>query len=154
MTATKAATQATTVAWTWRRDKFPRMILRRCLGSSSSPILAAVPSLAERFISRFPLRFMMTGTMMMSSPIVLMAFQRCSSVGPFPHRRGICELTDTWSKSSPVNKRLTVVSSKVGALYAVPSRDLPSHCFGNGHLPRGRCRSLVSTQNCPTALCP
>ena len=76
-TATQAATQATTVACTWRRARFPRIILRRRLGSSSSPMLAAVPSLAERFISRLPLRFMITGTMTMSSPMVRMAFQRC-----------------------------------------------------------------------------
>jgi hypothetical protein len=118
-TATEAATQATTVAWTWRRAKFPRMILRRRSGSSSSPMLAAVLSRADRFISRLPLRFMITGTITMSSPIVRMAFQRYPSVGTITDAPCLGGLTDTWSKSSPVNTRLTVVSSRVGALYDV-----------------------------------
>lgn len=79
-------------------------------------MFAMVPSLAERFISRFPLRFMMTGTIMMSSPTVRMAFQRCGVWVQFPDVPCMGRLTDTWSNSSPVNKRLRVVSSKVGAL--------------------------------------
>jgi hypothetical protein len=85
---------------------------------------------------------MITGTITMSSPIILMAFQRCPSVGAFPDARRICRLTDTWSKSMPVNTRLTVVSSRSvrGA-------------------PRGRSCSLVSTWKRvtvvrPTVRCP
>lgn len=72
---TPAATKDTTVACTCSRVKFPIMRARRTEGLSNSPTLAAVPSLAERFISRLPLRFSMTGMIIMSSSTRAIAFQ-------------------------------------------------------------------------------
>lgn len=71
----------TTVACTCSNVKFPKIIVRRVDGLSSSPILADVPRRAERFISRFPLRLSTTGMIMISSSICDIAFQRCGDVG-------------------------------------------------------------------------
>lgn len=53
------------------------IILRRTEGSSSSPTLAAVPSLADKFISMFPFRLRITGMIIMSWSTSLMARHRC-----------------------------------------------------------------------------
>ena len=46
-------------------------------GMSRSPMLAAVPRRAERFISMLPLRLRMTGTIAINSLTVVIAFQCC-----------------------------------------------------------------------------
>lgn len=76
MKDTQAATKETTVAWTCSSVRLPKMMLRRALGSSSSPTFAAVPSRAERFISRLPFRLRMTGMIMMSWSTSRIARQR------------------------------------------------------------------------------
>ncbi|KAI6103728.1 hypothetical protein EDD16DRAFT_1641115 [Pisolithus croceorrhizus] len=55
------------------------MMLHLLRGSSRLPMLAAVPSLAERFIPKFPFRLRMTGTIMINSLITLIALHRCTS---------------------------------------------------------------------------
>jgi hypothetical protein len=67
MTEDKHATMNdTTAAWTCSRVRLPRMIVRRVVGSPSSPTFAAVPRRAERFISRLPLRLRTAGMTIMS----------------------------------------------------------------------------------------
>ena len=96
---THAATKDTPVACTWSSERLPNMIVSLASGSSSSPTFAAVPSRADKFISRFPFKFKMTGMIITSSSMVLIAFQRA-----------------IWSNNSPVNSKPAVVNRRVGAL--------------------------------------
>jgi len=73
--AKQVATKDTTVACTWSKMRFPMTISLLTPSASVAPVLAAVPSRAERFISRFPLRLRITGMRMTSSSIRLMGFQ-------------------------------------------------------------------------------
>jgi hypothetical protein len=71
----QVAIKETTIAWTCNRMRLPRMIARRDSGLSSSPMFAAVPRRADKFISRFPFRLRITGIIIISSSIRLIAFQ-------------------------------------------------------------------------------
>jgi hypothetical protein len=64
---TFAATNETAAAWTWSKQRLPKMIERREEAESRAPTFAAVPSRAERFISRLPFRLRITGMIIMSS---------------------------------------------------------------------------------------
>ena len=86
----EAAMNDTTVAWTWRRVKLPRMMDWRVAGLSSWPILAEVPRRAERFISRFPLRLRTTGMIMMATPFNKFKVWYHRGFGRFS--KGICLL--------------------------------------------------------------
>jgi hypothetical protein len=77
---TTAEMNDTTVACTWRSDRLPRMMEFRVAGWSSSPTLAAVPSLADRFISRLPFRLRMTGIMIISWSTSFTARQRSMKI--------------------------------------------------------------------------
>ena len=79
-------------------------------------MLAAVPSRADRFISRLPLRFKTRGMIIMSWSTSRIARQRCSVVSIFHILQKRNVRTETWSNSFPVNKRLMVVIKSVGAL--------------------------------------
>jgi hypothetical protein len=70
-----AATDETPAACTWSSERLPYMILLLVSGSSSWPTFAAVPSRADKFISRFPFKLRMTGMIMTNSSMVLIAFQ-------------------------------------------------------------------------------
>ena len=59
--AIQAAKKETDAVWTWSSARLPKIMERRITGSSNSPMLAAVARRAERFISKFPLRFKTTG---------------------------------------------------------------------------------------------
>lgn len=72
----QAAMKEIRMVCVWRSAKLPIIIDRRTAGSSNSPMFAAVLSLAERFISRFPLRFKSVGMIMMSWSTSCMACQR------------------------------------------------------------------------------
>lgn len=124
--ASAAATADTSSAWTWSSNKFPRII--GCLVSREwrRPVLAAVPRRAERFISRFPLRLLMMGIRTKSSSVVRSAFQRLDSGAEEQKKtillgvdygigNGTHALTDTRSRSSPVNTIPKTVIHKVGA---------------------------------------
>lgn len=115
--ATTAATNDTTVACTCRRVRLPRMIDRRIFGRSSSPILAAVLSRADRFISRFPFRLRTTGIIIISSSTRDIALQCYARYVRTSVWRTCPILTDTLFKSSPVNKRPMVVRRSVGPVY-------------------------------------
>jgi hypothetical protein len=78
---TQAATKETEIAWTCSNVQFPSSMARMTLGSSSSPILAAVESRAERFISRFPWRLRTVGMIIINWSTCSIASQRCASVG-------------------------------------------------------------------------
>ena len=70
------------IAWACNSERLPMIIERRTYdGSSSSPMLAAVPSRADRFISRFPFRT--TGMIIMSWLTSCIARQRCGVVSIF-----------------------------------------------------------------------
>ena len=74
---TQAAINETTAAWTWSSARLPKMRAFRTDGMSRSPRLDAVPRRAERFISMFPLRLRMTGTIAINSLTRVIAFQCC-----------------------------------------------------------------------------
>ena len=54
------------MAWTCNNERLPMIIERKTDGSSSSPMLAAVPSQADRFISSFHSRSRTTSMIIMS----------------------------------------------------------------------------------------
>ena len=56
----------TDIVWTCNNERLPMIMERRTDGSSRSPMFAAVPSRADRFMSRVPCRFRTTGMIMMN----------------------------------------------------------------------------------------
>ena len=76
MRAVHDAMKDTEIAWTCNSERLPMIMERRTDGSSSSPMLAAVPRRADRFISRFPFRFRRTGMIIMSWSTSRIARQR------------------------------------------------------------------------------
>ena len=76
MRAVHDAMKDTDIAWTCNSERSLMIIERRTDGSSSSPMLAAVPSRADRFISRFPFRCKTTGMIIMSWSTSRIARQR------------------------------------------------------------------------------
>ena len=78
--AIQAAKKETDAVWTWSSAKLPIIMERRIMGSSNSPMLAAVARRAERFISKFPLRFRTTGMIIINWSTSCMARQ-CYTVG-------------------------------------------------------------------------
>ena len=75
MKAIQVATKEMDAVWTWSSAKLPIIMERRIMGSSNTPMLAAVESRAERFISKFPLRFRTTGMIIISWSTSCMAGQ-------------------------------------------------------------------------------
>ena len=114
MRAVHDAMKDTDIAWTC--NKLPMIMEQRTNGSSNSPMLAAVPSRADRFISKFHFRSRMTGMIIMSWSTSRIARQRCGIVSIFHILKKRNVRTETWSNGFPVNKRLMIVIKSVGAL--------------------------------------
>ena len=94
MRAVHDAMKDTDIAWTCNDERLLMIMEQRTNGSLRSPMLAAVPSRADRFISRFHFRSRMTGMIVMSSGRLraLLARAEVSLVFFICFRNGMCAL--------------------------------------------------------------